>query len=166
MVCSSVHIPGLTLAGVSEFARRLLGDDVMRFSTIRDLRNALVDVIQRHLDHATNLRAAPPGEEFHFMEAVSFVFPTGLRAASLREFRDALERASVASLSFHTFYARLHRETGDTDFANWLDAVLGEHALAESIRNLDPYTFTLEGWRRRVIALIDRRIAEAGDVHA
>ena len=140
--------------------------DVLRFATIRDLRNALIEVIQRHLDRARDLRTAPPGEEFHFKQSVSFIIATGFRAADLREFRDALERVSIASISFHTFDARLHLERGDNDFARWLETSAGEPALAGAMRNADPYTITLEGLRRRMLALIDRRIAELDRVPA
>src|SRR5215469_11785071 len=54
--------------------------DVLRFQSVRDLRNALVQVIQSFLDGSSNLRTAPHGEEFHFMQAVSYVVPTGLSA--------------------------------------------------------------------------------------
>jgi len=141
---------------------QLAAINLMRFSAMRDLRNAIISVIQRHLDRATNLRAAPAGEEFHFKQSASFVVPTGLRAFDLRQFREALAHVSITSISFHTFDARLHLERGDSDFARWLDTSLGEHALADSIRNIDPYTFTLEGLRRRIITLIDERIAELG----
>jgi Family of unknown function (DUF5752) len=134
--------------------------NLMRFSAIREVRNALVGVIERHLERATDLRTAPAGEEFHFKQSASFVVPTGLRAFDLPQFREAIAHVSISSISFHTFDARLHLERGDSDFARWLDTSVGEHKLADAIRNIDPYTFTLEGLRRRIIALIDQRTAE------
>jgi Family of unknown function (DUF5752) len=139
--------------------------DVMRFSTIRDLRNALVEVIQNYLDLTTNIRVAPPGQEFHFMRSVSFVLPTGLWASNLREFRDALEHVSLSAISYHMFDARLRLEQGDNDFAKWIESSIGDHDLANALRTLDPYTHTEEGLRRQIVRLVDRRL-ESGNGRA
>ncbi len=136
--------------------------DVLRFSTVRDLRNALVQVIQGFLDRSSNLRTAPPGEEFHFMQSVSYVIPTGIRVTSLAEFREGLERVSLRSIAYHMFDARLRLERGDNDFSRWLEQCLGEHSLAESLRKIDPYTYTQEGLRRRLLNLVGQRMKEHG----
>jgi hypothetical protein len=95
------------------------------------------------------------------MQSVSFILPTNFEASDLREFRDALERVSLASISYHMFDARLRLEQGDNDFAKWLESALGEKMLADRLRNLDPYTITEDGLRRRMIAMVDARLAEA-----
>jgi len=142
----------------AQLAEQLASVDVMRFSTIRDLRDMLVRVIQSFLEGTDNLRAAPPGLEFNFMRSVSFVLPTGLRVANLTEFRDALVHVSLGSISYHMFDARLRLEQGDNDFARWIEAALGERRLAQALRTVDPYTHTEEGLRRRIIGLIDREL--------
>ena len=134
--------------------------DVLRFSTIHDLRDALVRVVQAHLDRVTDVRAAPPGMEFHFMRSVSFVLKTGLQAHDLKEFRDALEHASLSSISYHMFDARLRLERGDNDFSKWIETALGEKQLAAALRTMDPYTQTEEGLRGSMIAMINRRLGE------
>jgi hypothetical protein len=136
--------------------------DVLRFQTVRDLRNALIQVIQEFLDSSSNLRTAPPGEEFHFMQSVSYVIPTGIRVANLAQFRDGLERVSLSSIAYHMFDARLRLERGDNDFSRWLEHSLGEQRLADAFRKVDPYTFTQEGLRRRLISLVGRRLKEDG----
>jgi hypothetical protein len=134
--------------------------DVLSFSTIRELREALIHVIEEFLEGAENLRVAPPGEEFHFMQSVSFILPTNFVASDLREFRDALEKISLNSISYHMFDARLRLEQGDNDFSKWIESALGEKLLAHKLRNLDPYTITEEGLRRQMIAMVDARLAE------
>lgn len=142
----------------ARLGEELASIDVMRFSTIHELREALVRVIEASLERNSEVRAAPRGQEFHFMRSVSFVMPTGVRAADLREFRNALTYASLSAISYHMFDARLRLETGDNDFAAWVEGQLGEKALAESLRTLDPYTYTEEGLRRRMIALVEQRL--------
>jgi Family of unknown function (DUF5752) len=139
-------------------AEELASIDVMRFSTIRELRDVLVKTIENFLERTTELRMAPPGQEFHFMQSVSFVLPTGIIARDLREFRDALRQVSLSALSYHMFDARLRLEQGDNDFSRWIETQVGDHELAQSLRKVDPYTHTEEGLRLRMIALIDRRL--------
>jgi hypothetical protein len=134
--------------------------DVLRFSSLHDLREALVSTIQNYIERTGNLRAAPPGQEFHFMQSVSFVLPTGQRADDLGEFRDNLGKVSLTSIAYHMFDARLRLERGDNDFAKWLQDTMKEPQLAESLRRLDPYTHTAEGLRNRLISLVDRRLKE------
>ena len=134
--------------------------DVLRFPTLRELRAALITTIQNYIDRTGNLRAAPPGQEFHFMQSVSFVLPTGQRADDLREFRDTLGKVSLASIAYHIFDARLRLERGDNDFANWFQDALGEPKLADAFWRVDPYTHTAEGLRRRLIGLVDQRLKE------
>ncbi|HUA33220.1 MAG TPA: DUF5752 family protein [Candidatus Binataceae bacterium] len=134
--------------------------DVLRFSTIHDLRDALVETIQRFLDSADNVRVAPPGQEFHFMRSVSFVLPTDVRASNLKEFGEALKHVSLGSIAYHMFDARLRLDLADNDFSRWLETTLGERELAEALRNVDPYTHTEEGLRQRMIALVNRRLEQ------
>lgn len=136
--------------------------DLLRFPTLRDLRNALIHVIQGFLDRSSNLRTAPPGEEFHFMESVSYVIPTSVRAQNLVEFKDGLERVSLGSIAYHMFDARLRLEKGDNDFSRWLDQSLGETQLADAFRKVDPYTFTWDGLRRRLLGLVGQRLKGDG----
>lgn len=139
---------------------RLAAIDTVRFSTIRALREELIAVIAGYLEEQRALRTAPAGEEFHFMHAVSFALPTSHRAHNLDEFATCLREVGLASISFHLFEARLRIGTGDNDFSNWLRTELGEARLADDIVRLDPYTYTLEGLRARLIQLVTRRLEE------
>lgn len=147
----------------SRLGERLAAIDTVQFAHLRDLRARLVEVIADYLEQVHELRTAPAGEEFHFMDAVSFTLPTRHRATTLPEFAEALKNVGLGSIAFHLFEARLRVETDDNDFSRWLDGQLGEHELAEAIRRLDPYTITTEGLRQRLLGLIaPRLIAEAG----
>lgn len=148
----------------SRLGERLAAIDTVQFAHLRDLRARLVEVMEQHLEQAPHeLRTAPAGEEFHFMDAVSFTLPTRHRATSLVEFANALSVVGVGSIGFHLFEARLRMETDDNDFSRWLEDQLGERDLAETIRRLDPYTITTEGLRQRLLGLIAPRLAaEAG----
>lgn len=134
--------------------------DILRFRSIRELRERLIEIIHGHLEQVADVRAAPPGMEFQFMRSVSFVLPTGEIAHDLREFSDALERVSLSSISYHMFDARLRLEAGDNDFSKWFEHSLGDAQLAQAVRSIDPYTHTEEGLRRRIVSLIQRRLGQ------
>lgn len=138
----------------SWLGERLAAIDTVQFAHLRDLRERLVQVIEAYLERTRELRVAPLGEEFHFMDAVSFTLPTRHRAATLAEFAEQLKLVGVASIGFHVFEARLRVESDDNDFSRWLQEELGERELAEAIRRLDPYTITTEGLRQRLLGLI------------
>jgi len=139
-----------------QLGEQLASVDILAFKSIRELRDRLAEILQRHLDRVSDVRAAPPGMEFHFMRSVTFVLPTGIVAHNLQEFRDALKEISLSSIAYHMFDARLRLEGGDNDFSRWIDDDVGEKALATSLRNIDPYTHTEDGLRKRMISMIDR----------
>ena len=139
---------------------QLAAIDIIQFRSIASLRESIPGVLQRFLDGSMTLRTAPPGEEFHVRESASFVVPTGYVAHDLREFASCVEQIGFGSLSFHMFDARLRLERGENDFSEWLKDAHGEVELADAIARLDPYTHTLEGLRRQIVRLVQRRVAQ------
>lgn len=138
---------------------RLAAIDTVRFSTLADLRTALVDVLETHLDRNGPSRIAPPGKELHFLRAQRFSLPTPHAASTLPAFADALKKVTTSSLYLHVFEARLRPPLGINDFSFWLGEELDEKPLAKKIERLDPYTHTMEGLRKAILELIDGRLA-------
>jgi hypothetical protein len=138
---------------------RLAAIDTVQFPSLRELREHIIAVIEEYLAMRRELRTAPPGEEFHFMEAVSFTVPTRHQARTLAEFATELREVGYATIAYHLFEARLRVSRNDNDFSRWLEEELGEHELAAAIRRLDPYTHTMEGLRQRLLRLIAPRLA-------
>ncbi len=134
-------------------AEKMLSIDIVQFQTILELRNAFVHLLDAYLQKAKKLANSPEGEEFHFMASRTFVLPTAIVASTPQEFIAALQQVSVSSLYYHMFDAKLRLEKGENDFSAWLGG-LGLHDLADALRRLDPYTYTLEGLRKRIIVLV------------
>jgi hypothetical protein len=139
---------------------QLAAIDMIQFRSLLVLRERIVEMIEAYLEARQELRTAPPGEEFHFREAVTFVMPTGLAARDLGEFAECMERVGFGSLSYHFFDARLRLERGANDFSEWLHTALGEDALAAAIARLDPYTYTMDNLRKEVVRVVRRRLAQ------
>ena len=129
--------------------------DTIQFNSIADLRTSLVEVIGPYVQPEGRGRQCPPGEEFHFMAARTFVLKTAYVAHDLVEFVAALEKVSINSLYYHMFDSRLRLGQSENDFSAWL-AELGKPQLADEVRELDPYTHTLEGLRQKVLTLVNR----------
>jgi len=139
---------------------RLAAIDTVRFTSLQQLRDALVEAIEKHLKRHPGGRSVPEGREFHFMRTVRFSVPTPHEAWDLREFGECLRQVSISSLYLHVFEARLRPPLGINDFSLWFEAQLGEKDLAKRVARLDPYTQTLEGLRARVLAMVNKRVEE------
>jgi len=136
-----------------ELAEKLAAIDLLAFTAIRPLRNAIVETIERHLaGNAGRVRECPPGDEFHFCESQSFIMPTGLVARDVEEFFAVLPRVTNVSLFFHFFEARLRLEQPTNDFSAWLGSQ-GARDLARAIDRLDPYVVTLDELKAQIVAL-------------
>lgn len=134
---------------------KLSSVDIIQFRTIADLRTTLADVIANHIEVTDRIADCPPGEEFHFMSCQTVVFRTKYVAPGLQEFKAALQDVSINSIYYHMFDARLRLEKDENDFSRWFSD-LGLTKLAEEVSRLDPYTQTLEGLRKRIIALVNK----------
>jgi hypothetical protein len=149
------------ILGEDELGERLSSIDTISYSTIRGLRDKIVETISDYLkDNAmAKLRFAREGEEFYFIKSVSFILPTDYVASDLKEFADILKKVTIESIYFHVFESRLRLEKNDNDFSNWIGTSLGNKELAIRISKLDPYTHTLEGLRNNLVEMVEREAA-------
>jgi len=146
--------------GLDTLGERLASVDTVRFRSIRELRQALVEVLEASLlGRAPHPVEAPEGEEFHFMSARTFILPTHYEVNSLEEFREALGKVSIESIYFHMFEAKLRLERGENDFSNWFETN-GQSQLAREVSRFDPYTITLEGLRRTIVQKVSRYVGD------
>ena len=124
-------------------AERIGAIDLLSASSLRWIRERIIAEIERHFQEDSGpQRECPPGDEFQFCEARSFIAPNGIVAQSVPEFFEKLEYVSNACLHFHFFEARLRLERSTNDFSVWL-AGRGEKRLARAIDSLDPYAVSL-----------------------
>lgn len=134
-------------------AERLAAIDLLAMRSLREMRESLMAVLYRHIqDDGYGQRCCPPGDEFNFCEAKSFVMTTGLVASNVQEFFRALSLASPACLHFHFFEARLRPDHPTNDFSPWLRSC-GETRLANRIDRLNPYTMTLRELQQEIMKL-------------
>jgi len=134
-------------------SEKLAAIDLLAFGSIRQLREAIIEIIEEHLAETKGrVRDCLPGYEFHFCESKSFIMPSGVVAGDIPDFFAKMPRVTNASLYFHFFEARLRLEQATNDFSAWL-SYRGALRLAEAIDKLNPYLMTLEELREAIIAL-------------
>ena len=144
--------------GDEMLGEKLAAVDIIQFRSIRELREKFITTIENHLRQGVEEHNVFSGYEFHFMKARSFVVKTGHVAGSLQEFLEIIKKIDTHSLYFHIFEARIRLERADNDFSYWLASELSEQELARRIAQLDPYTITLEGLRKKIVNLIEERL--------
>ena len=131
-------------------AEKLVALDVFSFSSIRQLRNAIIKTIEDYLaDIGGRRQNCLPGQEFHFCESKSFIIPSGLIAYDIEDFFAKLPKVSNASLYFHFFEARLRLERPSNDFSTWL-SYRGAEWRAQMINKATPYRMTMEELREEI----------------
>jgi len=148
------------ILGEDELGEQLASIDTIQYSTIRSLREKIIETIENYLktNPLAKLKFARSGEEFHFIKSVSFILPTNYSAYDLKEFAQILKKITIDSIYFHIFEARLRLEKPTNDFSLWIENSLGDKELADEISKLDPYTRTLENLRETLIRRIEKKI--------
>jgi len=143
--------------GEHQVGEELASIDLLEFSSIRALREKIINVIENNLfERKEPLRMAPKGMDFEFIKSHSFILPTPYVAKNLSQFIKVLKKITVRSIYFHVFEARLRLEKGVNDFSKWIDTSLAYPKIAGRISSLDPYTHTLEGLRKSIVDIIKR----------
>ena len=125
---------------------------------MEDIRNQLVEVIDKHLASIRTNPSVIYGQPFHLMNSKIIEIPTNLKAENLREFRDALAVVDASAIYNHVYEARLRVRKGRSDFAIWIEEVLGMTSLADKIEKIDSYMYSLEGLRTKILTLCDQEL--------
>jgi len=146
--------------GEARLGEKLASIDIIQYPCLRSLREKIIQVIEEYLQKNPSAarRFVDPGAEFHFVKSISFVFPTNYVANDLKELADILKKITIDSIYYHVFESRLRLEKGKNDLSLWIESAMGDKSLADRITRLDPYTFTLEDLRKRLVTLIERSI--------
>jgi hypothetical protein len=145
------------ILGLEALGERLASIDIVQFTSIADVRQAFIDKLSDYIDNGKHYFDCEGGEEFHFMSCITVIMPTPYCAHTLEEFLDIIPRLSINALYFHVFEARMRLRNAENDFSRWLRD-MGMKELANELSRLDPYTMTLEGLRKRIIASVSRHV--------
>ncbi len=150
---------------------RVLGErlgviDPYDFETMEDLRDALVTVIEDHLSKLSVVPRVEDGKPFYFMQSRLVEVPTGITAETLQGFRDGVATVDASAIYYHFHAARIRRNGREGDFPIWVERELEMPELAQGLRTIDPYMFSLEQLRDRLVQICDTFLIPEGSVGA
>ncbi|MBI5643267.1 MAG: hypothetical protein HY954_07305 [Deltaproteobacteria bacterium] len=144
--------------GEQNLAEGLANVNPFEFENIEVIRYELVRIITEHLKNYPMPRPVLPGREFRFNEAVTLVLPTELTAERLHDFARIIKEVDSSSIYFHFYEARLRLGKERDDFSHFLDESLGCPGLAGRIKSLDPYMYSTEVLRTKILTLIEEAL--------
>lgn len=139
-------------------AERLAAVDPLQFRSIPEARDHLIGIVESYAGRVRFLARVPREHEFHFCEAQTFVFPTGHVSEDLEGFLRGIRGAGSGTIFHHFIAARLRVGLPDNDFSAWIEA-LGDKDLADRIRRLSPFRYTLWELRDRMAAMIEEHLS-------
>ena len=138
--------------------RRLASVDVREFTSVTELRERFIQIVQNFLQSAPNAGSRIARETFYFCAADTVVIPTSFVARTLHEFAEGLRGVSVHSVHHHFIEARLRLKLMSNDFSQWLYEDLGLAEAARQLNRIDIYTVTLDDVRERIIRIVERAL--------
>jgi len=146
--------------GDRALAERFAVVDPFAFSTLEELREHLVTILQDHLRGREAEGRLEFDRAFHFQQSHIVEVPLGLTAETLVEFRAGLATVDESAIYLHTVETRARERRADA-FAAWLRSGLELGELAEKFERIDPYLTSLERIRGRLLGLVDVALEEA-----
>lgn len=151
--------------GERVLAEHLSNIDHYDFTDIGALRNKILGVIDDYLaGFPESKKNALPGEEFYLNEAVTFIFPEGIRARNLAEFFAAIKYVEDRCIYFHFYEARIRLGGGIDDFSKWFRDGLGNAALADKIGKVDPLMYSIEQIRAIIEGFVEEEVKKDMEV--
>jgi hypothetical protein len=139
-------------------AERLGSLDVRDFTTIRALRESMIQVVENHLRQYPQSGNRQGKTPFFFCQSVSVIMPTNYIAWNLNDFYQIIKKIGIRSIHYHLIEARLRLGIQTNDFSYWLRDSLKKETLAKRIEAIDIYLYTLEEIRNRILQYTEEEI--------
>lgn len=137
-------------------AERLAFMDPTEFSSIRELRERILQVIDDRLAEEGETVPAQTGREFHFSQSISVIYPAGRQARTLSELGEGIRWSSARSLFFHLVEARLRIGRCTNDLSSWVSDSLDAPILASRLDQLDLLVTSTEDLRQQVLTALEQ----------
>ena len=148
----------LSACNEPSLAEGLASVDVREFTSVAELRERFVEIVQNFLKRSPSAGARTAKETFYFCASDTVIIPTTFVAHTLHEFAEGLRGVSVHSIHHHFIEARLRLKLMSNDFSQWLYEDLGLTDAARQLNRIDIYTGTLEDVRKQIIRIVERAL--------
>lgn len=133
-------------------AERLAILDPYSMSSLAELRNVVVEILDDRLSEVSAIPSAAPGDEFFFLHATTVTFDTGDRIAHPRDLAAAVRAMTNGSVYYHFLEARRRSVAGRDDFSAWLREEPEEYGpYIAALESIDFYFYSLPELRRQIV---------------
>ena len=140
--------------GDEPLAELLVAVDPLDLSTIEHSRETLIRIIGDYVGRMEYTPSVSFKRRFCFQSSLTFIYPPGRAADSLKSFAAAAKQAPAESIFYHFVVAPVLEGKRDNDFTIWLRAQ-GHDTAAERVRRLSPYSTDLYGLGRRIAEVLE-----------
>ncbi|MGA8154046.1 MAG: DUF5752 family protein [Terriglobales bacterium] len=147
---SACHEPAL--------AERLAGVDAREFTSLEDLRQSLVGILDDYISHKPGAGTRTAHKTFYFCLADTVVLPTSFAPDTMRGFVEGVRQVSIHSIHHHFIEARLRLKLMSNDFSQWLLEEMQLPDAARAVNRIDIYTATMENVRQQIIHIVERAL--------
>ena len=149
----------LSACNEPSLAEGLASVDVREFTSVADLRERFVQIVESFLQRSSPTTASRPAREtFYFCASDTVVIPTSFVAGTLQEFAEGLRGVTLHCIHHHFIEARLRLRLMSNDFSQWLYEDMGLTEAARQLNRIDIYTLTLEDVRNQIIRIVERAL--------
>ena len=148
----------LTDCNEPSLGERLASVDIREFTSVTDLRERFIQIVQIFLQRNPTVGARLAQEPFYFCATDIVVLPTNFVAQTMQEFAEGLRHVSVHSIHHHFIEARLRLKLMSNDFSQWLHEDVGLTETARALNQIDMYTATMEDVRKQIIRIVERAL--------
>lgn len=148
----------LSACNEPSLAERLASVDVREFTSVAELRERFVQIVDNYLQPSPGTAQRPAEETFYFCASDIVIMPTSFVANTMQEFAEGLRHVSVHSIHHHFIEARLRLKLMSNDFSQWLHEDVGLTEPARALNRIDIYTATLEDVRRQMVRIVERAL--------
>jgi hypothetical protein len=145
-------------------AEQLASVDVRDFTSLAELRERIIQIVEKYLKDNPSDGARTADATFYFCASDIVVMPTNFVAATLQDFVKALREVSLHSIHHHFIEARLRLKLMSNDFSQWLQQDVGLTGTAHALNRIDIYTATLEEVRRQMVRDVEQSLTSVGRV--
>jgi len=125
-------------------AEQLSVIDPDEFENMEELRQEIIDQIERRLDEHEIVFWTRKSDQFHFISSSIIIFETTLTISSPEDLPKVIAKLPPSSVFYHFIDARSRTQTKVDDFSVWLQDFGQQYIpLVDSIQAIDPYFLSL-----------------------
>jgi hypothetical protein len=139
-------------------AEQLASVDVREFTSLGELRDRFIQIVEKHLQLNPLDGARVAEETFYFCASDIVMMPTNFVAETMQDFANGLREVSVHSIHHHFIEARLRLKLMSNDFSQWLHEDVGLTDAARAMNRIDIYTATLKDVRGQMVRILERAL--------